>query len=123
MRLGDTWGMKRVRPIPKLPRRQRLFLREWRTYRGLTQERLAERAGLTQGLISQLERNASDYTGETLAALANALGCEPVDLLIRNPMDVTAPWSIWETVRDMQPTEQVQALEVVKTLRRVNTRD
>ena len=75
---------KRVTPIPKRqPRRH--YLREWRAYRGLTQERLAERAGLTPGAISQLENDQVGYTQASLEALANALQCEPAELLGRDP--------------------------------------
>ena len=51
----------KVRPIPK-PRKARHFLREWRKYRQLTQERLAERISVTPGTISQLENGQISYT-------------------------------------------------------------
>ncbi len=98
-------------------RRRRLFLKEWRKYRVLTQEQLAERSGLTQGLISQLENNTSDYSGETLAALAFALNCEEADLIMRNPEDPEAPWSIWETLK---PVEKRQAVEILRGLKRAS---
>lgn len=67
--------------------RRRLFVREWRKHRGLTQEALAARAGVTQGLISHLENGRTDFTGNLLARLAEALQCNPADLLIRTPSD------------------------------------
>lgn len=107
--LGNVHGM--VTPHPK-PRRRRLFLREWRKYRRLTQERLADQADLTQGMISQLEGGKSDYTGELLERLADALSCDPVDILIRNPLDVDAPWSIWDRLK---PEQRKQAIRMLKT--------
>src|SRR3990167_4297611 len=95
----------------RLKQRRPLFLREWRKHRALTQEQLAERTGLTQGLISQLENNTSDYSGQTITALAEGLNCEPADLMMRNPMDPEAPWSIWETLK---PVEKRQAVEIIK---------
>lgn len=94
-------------------RKRRTFLREWRKHRGLTQERLAERAGVSQGMISQLETGESDYTGELLEKLADALQCEPADLIMRNPLDTEAPWSIWDRLR---PDQRKQAIRVLKAL-------
>ncbi|CAL8974541.1 helix-turn-helix domain-containing protein [Rhodoplanes serenus] len=99
-------------PTPKR-RRRRLFLREWRKHRGLTQERLADRAEITQGMISQLENGRSDYTGELLDRLAEALMCEPADLIMRNPLDAEAPWSIWDTLK---PEQRKQAIKILKAL-------
>jgi endonuclease YncB( thermonuclease family) len=43
---------KKVTPIPK-PSHPRFFFREWRKYRGLNQEALAEIVGVTTSTISQ----------------------------------------------------------------------
>ncbi len=89
------------------------FLREWRKYRNLTQSQLAERAEVTQGMISQLELGNSDYTGGLLEALAYALLCEPVDLLIRNPLDPDAPWSIWDGLKPAQRKRAIHELRKI----------
>jgi transcriptional regulator with XRE-family HTH domain len=102
---------------PKRQRR-RWFLKQWREHRQLSQEALAERVGMTQGMISHLENNRVDYTATHLEMLADALRCEPVDLLIRNPTDPEAPWSIWDT---LQPVQKRQAVEIMKTLKRTGT--
>jgi transcriptional regulator with XRE-family HTH domain len=96
----------------KQPKR-RTFVTEWRRYRSLTQERLAERAGVSQGMISQLETGQSDYTGELLEKLADALECKPADLIMRNPLDTEAPWLIWD---QLKPEQRKQALRVLKAL-------
>lgn len=102
---------------PKTKRR-RLFLREWRSYRNLTQEKLAERSSLTQGMISQLENDQSDYTGELLRRLADALSCEPVDLIVRDPTDSESLWTIWDQAK---PGQRRQITEVAKTLIKTDT--
>ena len=104
-------------PIPKRRDRRALFLRQWRKHRNLTQATLAERSGVSQGLISQLENNTTDYSGETLAALAFALNCDEADLIMRDPTDSEAPWSIWETLK---PVEKRQAVEILKGLKRAS---
>lgn len=108
--------MPKVRPNFK-PKRRRLFLTEWRKHRQLTQEQLAERTGLSQGMISQLETGRSDFTGNLLDLLAEALMCEPADLLVRNPADSEAPWSVWDT---LDVPQQRLAVEMMKTLKRAS---
>lgn len=63
----------------------RHYIREWRKFRSLTQERLAERTPYSTGAISQLETGRTSYTQGILEALASALDCQPGDLLSRNP--------------------------------------
>ena len=104
----------RVRPIPKR-RGARLFLKEWRESRGYSQETLAEIVGVTQGQISQLERGLINYTQPMLEALAEALNCDPADLLVRNPADPSGIWSIWD---QLEAPEKVQAVELIKVLKR-----
>jgi transcriptional regulator with XRE-family HTH domain len=88
------------------------FLRRWRKYRRLTQERLAERAGISQGMVSQLEGGVSDYTGEMLTVLADALDCEVADLLTRDPTDPAAIWSIWDQIPPHQRKRALRALAI-----------
>jgi len=75
---------KKPPPRPK-PKKARHFVHEWRKYRKLTQEELAERIGVTPGAISQLENGIVNYTQPTLEALAVALECEPGDILSKDP--------------------------------------
>src|SRR5438105_716353 len=63
----------------------RHFIKAWRLHRGLTQVRLADRIGVTHGALSQLENGVVSYTQPMLEALAEALQCEPADLLWRDP--------------------------------------
>ena len=52
-----------------------------RKERGLTQEELAERSGLTQQYLSDLERGKRNPTIVTLYELAQALGVSHVELV------------------------------------------
>lgn len=103
--------------MPKRQRR-RWFLKQWRNHRGLTQEQLADRVGVTQGLISQLENNRTDYTGALLEALADALLCDPQDLLMRDPSRPDAMWSILDNLKRATPEEQEQISRVSDALLR-----
>lgn len=106
---------KRVTPHPK-PDKPRYFFKEWRKFRGLNQEELADLVGVTASSISQLETGKQGFSDTTLAALAEALSCSPADLLMRNPADEDAPWSIWDNVKKA-PKEQRRAIvAVVETM-------
>jgi transcriptional regulator with XRE-family HTH domain len=102
-----------VTPIPKKRRERRYFFKEWRKYRGLTQEKLASRVDLSTSSISQLETGKQGFTDGTLEVLADALNCEPGDLLMRNPLDTEAPWSIWDK---LSPAQKRQAMRVIHAL-------
>lgn len=61
------------------------FFRAWRKYRGLTQEQLAERVEMSVASVSQIETGTQGFTDTTLLAFADALNCEPGELLSRDP--------------------------------------
>jgi transcriptional regulator with XRE-family HTH domain len=93
-------------------RKQRQFIREWREFRGLSQERLADRMGITRGYVSQVERGVRRYDQYFLEAAADALSCEPADLIMRDPTQAAALWSIWDQI---PPTQREQAVRVLET--------
>ena len=62
-------------------------LKQLRKARRLTQEALAERAGLSYKFIGELERGKANPTLTTLAALSDALGTRLIDLLGVQPDD------------------------------------
>ncbi len=76
-------------------------LREWRRRRGLTQEQLAERAGLSYKFIGEIERGTGNPTVDTLGRLAQALHVDLAEL-------VRAP----EPRRDVSPTYVLSAKDI-----------
>jgi len=59
-----------------------LRLKEIRTAKGLTQEQVAEDAGIDQSTISELERGVNpNPTLQTILSLARALKVDPAELL------------------------------------------
>lgn len=94
-----------------LKTRRLTHIRAWRLHRGLTLERMAERIGVTAGALSQLERGDVAYTQPMLEALADALACEPADLISRPPGTENGLTLIWSQI----PTEdREKALNVLK---------
>lgn len=105
--------MKRVTPRFKATG-PRHFIRKWRHHRGYTQEQLAEMLGITHGTLSQLERGQINYTQPMLEALAEALRCEPADLIVRDPDRPEAPWSILDSLK---PEAREQAINYIRFLK------
>jgi transcriptional regulator with XRE-family HTH domain len=56
-------------------------LREVRTRRLLTQDELAEKAGVSQSTIANIERDNAEPQFRTIRKLAKALDIEPTELL------------------------------------------
>lgn len=92
--------------------RRRTFIREWRIFRGLSQEKLAGRLGTTAASISRLEKGEQPYSQEILEGIAEALICEPQDLLMRKP-DQDAMWTIWERAK---PAERGTIVDLAEAL-------
>lgn len=103
------------------PKRQRAktFIRQWRHHRGLTLEKLAGRLEMTASHLSMLERGKRGYTQDMLEALADALATDPASLLMRDPTDPEAIWSIWDQAK---PVERRQIIELAQVLIRTGTK-
>jgi DNA-binding Xre family transcriptional regulator len=109
---------KHVRPHPKPARFRRTYIAQWRDFRNLTQEQLADRLEMTQSHLSMLENGKRGYTQETLEAIAHALQTDVASLLMRNPMDDEAIWSIWDNAK---PGERQMIVELAKTVTKTGT--
>ena len=94
------------------------YIREWRKHRGLTQEQLAERIGIARSYLTKIERGSRRYDQPFLEAAAEALRCEPGDIIMRDPTAADSIWSVWET---LPPAQRLQAVAVIKALRSTGT--
>lgn len=98
----------------------RTFIREWRNYRGLSQDRLVERVreripGFSKSTLSRLENGVQEYNQRHLEALAWSLMCEPADLIMRDPKSPI--WSIFDTLRTLPSDQQQQVARIIETFR------
>ena len=57
------------------------LIRAWRKYRGMTQQQVAEKAGISKPYLSQLESGQRRGTTEVLGAVARALEVSLEDLV------------------------------------------
>jgi transcriptional regulator with XRE-family HTH domain len=96
----------------------RHFIKQWRKHRGLTQEQLAERIGIARSYLTKIERGDRRYDQPFLEHAADALRCEPADLIMRNPTAEEGIWSVWEK---LSPAERVQAVAVIKAISATGT--
>lgn len=99
----------------KPKKKQRItHIKAWRKHRNLSQIQLADRVGITQGALSDLENGRFAYTQTMLEALADGLNCQPWDLIWRPP---GAADSLREVIEAMDADEQKRALAVVQALK------
>lgn len=102
------------RPIPQQKRQfRKTYIRQWREFRNLTQEQLADRLEMTSSFLSMLERGQRGYTQETMEAIAYALQTDVASLLMRDPSDENAVWSIWEQAK---PAERKMIVDIANTI-------
>lgn len=92
-------------------REPRQFIRNWRKFRGLTQEQLAERMGVARSYISHVEKGKRRYDQMFLEAAAEALVCTPADLIMRDPLQPESIWSIWDQI---EPVDRQKASKVLE---------
>lgn len=98
-------------------------VREIRKRRGLTQARLAEKAGISTKYVGAIEGGGENPTVEILARLSAALGLRPADLLdFEHLEDMDLPALRGEIERmlgDLSgPPEAQRMLRVVRALLR-----
>lgn len=105
----------KVQPRFKESARRPTFIRQWRKDRGLTQERLAARIGMSTGNLSNIETGKQPYGQDQLEAIAEALGCDVVDLLIRDPGNPEGIWSLWDKAK---PGEREQIVAHARVIMR-----
>jgi len=103
----------------KKPKVRRVtFIRQWRIFRGYTQEQLGGMLDTSGSMISRIESGETPYTQDVLEALAEALRTDPASLLMRDPTNPEAMWSIWDQAKEAQ---RVMIEEVARTILKTGT--
>ncbi|MBC6981410.1 helix-turn-helix domain-containing protein [Caulobacter sp. 17J80-11] len=97
---------------------KRHYLREWREYRRLTQEQLAEKVGTSKSVISELETKR-ELSGKWLRRLAPALDTSAGYLLDHDPEKL--PTSILDIWADIPEENRGAAVRMLESLRRTGT--
>jgi transcriptional regulator with XRE-family HTH domain len=106
--------MPRVTKIKRT--RERHFIKEWRIFRGLTQEQMASRVQLSRENYGRIEGGKVPYNQDFLELAAYALRCDPADLIMRNPTDPSSSWSIMDNLKKADASTRERIAAVVEAL-------
>jgi transcriptional regulator with XRE-family HTH domain len=106
-------------PVKRKPRqRRRHYIKEWREFRGLTQERVSERLDVSPTTWGRIETNKVPYNQDFLEEAAEALNCEPWDLLNRNPFRAGEVVDAEGVFRSADPDTKRQITEFIEFVTR-----
>lgn len=89
-------------------------MKQWRQFRGYSQEFAAEFLGMSRSNLSKIENAKVPYDQHLIEKAAELYKADPASLIVRNPEDKNAPWSILD---NLKPATRERALEVLRALR------
>jgi transcriptional regulator with XRE-family HTH domain len=104
--------------------RRKTFLCQWREHRGLTLERAIERFielgidEMSTAQLSRIENGKSPYTQDILEIAASAYNTDVASLLMRDPSDQNAIWSLWDKAK---PGERQMIVNIANTVLKTGT--
>lgn len=78
----------------------RHFLRQWREYREYTLEQAGEAVGISHAQLGRIERRLQKYNQELLEKLADLYRTDPASLIMRDPTNEDAIWSLWDRAEE-----------------------
>lgn len=98
------------------------FIKQWREYRGLSLDRLSKRMEVEPGgdlilsamSLSRIERGLQPYSEELLHALADALACEPWELISVNPLMDGDVIDLMRFIHDLDKRKAAKALSILQ---------
>jgi transcriptional regulator with XRE-family HTH domain len=91
------------------------YLKEWRKFRGLTQQALAEAVATEKSVISLIENEKRGLSDEWAHKLAPILGTTPGFLYDHDPNNLDT--ELIDAVRQVPAKDRDQALAILKTFR------
>lgn len=98
-------GLKGAKPV-------QTYFKEWREWKGWTQQELADRMDTTKQTVSRIESGARDWSKGYLEGFAHVIGCpNPTDPITRPP---ESPLTIDDMLRDASPEKREQVLQYVQ---------
>ena len=96
--------------------RTHTFIKAWREFRDLTQERVSERIGISRENYGRIESGKVPYNQDFLELCAVALNCSTSDLLSRDPNTDSLIDQLHTLLSKSSANEQKRVLAVAKTL-------
>ena len=89
------------------------YIRQWRLHRGYSLDKLSEMVPMDKSNLSKVERGILPYNQDMLERLAEALMVDPASLIMRDPSQPGAIWSLWERA---SPGERNQIETIAEAL-------
>lgn len=77
------------------------YLKRERVNKGISQEELGRKVGLTKASISRIESGTQDPPASILADIANVVGCSPLDFFKDEVSKKEDVYSFWNRVKSM----------------------
>lgn len=97
------------------------YLREWRHFRRMTQQELADEIGTSKTVISEMERGNLQLSPKWLRKMAPVLKTQPGYILDHDPNDLDSDIiDIWGRIDER---DKEQALRVLRSFERTGTDD
>ena len=89
------------------------FIREWRTFRGITQAQLADAIRVDRTYLNKIERGKRRYVPQVLEAVALKLECAPGDLISRRPDHASEIETLYQSLNE---DDRARAVAILKVL-------
>lgn len=128
--MTDTISSTKVRVLPNahfreltyiadMAERPPHYLREWRKFRGMTQQELADALDTSKSVISDMERGELQLSPKWLRRIAPILKTQPGHILDYDPAQVdTDIIDIWSRI---DATDRDQAVRVLRSFVKTGT--
>ena len=82
----------------------------------MSQEELAERIDISRETVSRIENGVSPYSQDFLELAAQALGCEPGDLINVDPSAWPLAKLVAKQVAELREEQQKEVLTMIRAL-------
>lgn len=84
----------------------------------MTLEQLGEAVEMSHGQLGRIERGLQPYNQALLEAIAEVLATDVPSLIMRDPSDPDALWTLWDKA---QPGERRMIVDIAKTVLKTGT--
>lgn len=88
--------MGKRNPHPKPRSLSKTYIRAWREFRDKTQAQCGEFVGISESQFNRIENGKSPYNQAFLELTAEYLETDVASLLMRDPSQPDAMWSLWD---------------------------
>lgn len=103
-------GLKSAKPA-------KTYFKEWREWKGWTQQELADRMEIAKQTVSRVENGMRDWGKGYLEAFAYVIGCDVSDPITRSPDTPSAD----QLLRNATPEQRRQAMAIIEAVLKTGT--